>query len=249
MKEAIRKTEILELVNRYNYVTVEYLSNALHISQSSIRRDLVILEAQQLVKRAHGGVHAITHGNTLTPYEMRMQENSVAKRIICQKAIDLVRDGDTVFIDGSTTCLYLPELLEKKNDITILTNSLKLAAMFEKSKNLTVYCTGGLLRLSEQVATGSIAESVCRFVHTNIMFFSARAVDRNGGITDINEPETAIRKVAMQNTDQTVFLCDSTKFNQSSTFSVCSLQDVSYMVTVKIPEPEVCQGWGAVHIL
>lgn len=244
MKEAIRKNEILELVNRYNYVTVEYLSKTLHISQSSIRRDLTILEAQKLVKRAHGGVHALTCGNTLTPYEMRMQENNLAKRMICQKAIELVHDGDTIFIDGSTTCLYLPELLEKKNDITILTNSLKLAAMFEKSKNMTVYCTGGLLRLNEQVATGSIAESVCRFIHTNIMFFSARAVDRNGVITDINEPETAIRKIAMQNTDKAVFLCDSTKFNQHSTFSVCSLQDVSCLITEGAPDSDICAGWN-----
>lgn len=249
MKEAIRKNEILDIVNKYNYVTVEYLSKTLHISQSSIRRDLTILEAQNLVKRAHGGVHAITYGNTLTPYELRIQENSIAKRTICQKAIDLVQDGDTVFIDGSTTCLYLPDLLEKKNNITVLTNSLKLSAMFEKSRNITVYCTGGLLRLNEQVATGSLAEAACRFIHTNIMFFSARAIDANGLITDINEPETAIRKIAMQNTDKAVFLCDSTKFNQSSTFTVCSLQDVAYMITETAPNPDICKHWKTDRIL
>ncbi len=236
MRKAIRKDEILEILNKYNYVTVEFLSEALHISQSSVRRDLVVMEARNLVKRSHGGVHSIDYTNTLTPYELRMQENSTIKRDICKKAIDLVNDGDTIFIDGSTTCLYLPDLLESKNNITVLTNSLKLAEMFERSKNITVYCTGGLLRLNELVATGALAEKACEFIHTNIMFFSARAIDKNGMITDINEPETAIRQIAMKNTDKVVFLCDNTKFEKSTTFTVCSAEDISYIVTDKAPE-------------
>lgn len=236
MRKAIRQNEIMEILNKYNYVTVEYLSNTLHTSPSSIRRDLAVMETQKLIKRSHGGVHSIDYNNALTPYELRMRENSAAKREICQKAIELINDGDTIFVDGSTTCLYLPDLLENKNNITVLTNSLKLSAMFERSKNITVYCTGGLLRLNEQVATGSIAEKTCNFIHTNIMFFSARAIDENGNITDINEPETNIRKIAMQNTDKAVFLCDSTKFGQSSTFKVCNAKDLTYIVSDKKPE-------------
>lgn len=235
MRKAIRKDEILELVGRYNYVSVEFLAKTLHISPSSIRRDLAVMENQKLIERSHGGVRAIDYNNALTPYELRMQENSIVKREICRKAINLVNDGDTIFIDGSTTCLYLPDLLETKNNITVLTNSLKLAAMFERSKNITVYCTGGHLRLSELVATGSVAENTCKFMHTNIMFFSARAIDKNGVITDINEPETSIRKIALENTDKAVFLCDSTKFEQSSVFTVCKADDTAYIVTDKTP--------------
>lgn len=242
MRKAIRKDEILEILNKYNYVTVEFLSKALHISQSSIRRDLIVMETEKLIKRSHGGVHAIDYNNTLTPYELRMQENSTGKRDICQKAIDLVNDGDTIFIDGSTTCLYLPDLLENKNNITVLTNSLKLSAMFERSKNITVYCTGGLLRLNELVATGSLAEKACGFMHTNLMFFSARAIDKNGVITDINEPETVIRQIAIKNTDKAVFLCDSTKFGKSSTFTVCNIEDISYVVTDKAPN-SITKEW------
>lgn len=236
MKKAIRKDEILSILNKYNYVTVEFLSKILHVSQSSIRRDLMIMETQQLVKRSHGGVHAIDYNNSLTPYELRMQENISIKREICQKAINLVNDGDTIFIDGSTTCLHLPDLLEKKHNITVLTNSLRLAAMFEKHKNTTVYCTGGLLRLNELVASGAIAHYACELIHTNIMFFSARAINKEGIITDINEPESLIRKAAIKNTDKAVFLCDSTKFEKTSTFTVCNANDISYIVTDKAPD-------------
>lgn len=231
MKQAIRKDEILSLLNQYNYLSVEFLSNKLHISQSSIRRDLAILEAQGLVKRSHGGVHSLIENNTLTPRELRMQENATLKRMICQKAAELIKDGDTIFIDGSTTCLYLVDFLESKKNITILTNNLKLAAMLEHNTNITIYCTGGLLRLNELVAMGAIAENSCRYIHTNIMFFSARAIDENGIITDLNEPEVVVRQIAMENTDKTVFLCDSSKFDKRSIFTVCDSKDVDCIIT------------------
>lgn len=249
MRRAIRKDEILDILRRYNYVTVEYLSNVLYISQASVRRDLAVMEAQGLVRRSHGGVHSIEDNNILTPHSIRMHENSVAKRIICQKAIDLVSDGDFIFIDGSTTCLYLPELLQAKKNLTILTNSIKLASMFDDKNNITVYCTGGQIRLNENVSFGSIAEYSCKFMHTNLMFFSARAIDENGIISDFNEPETAIRRIAIQNTERAVFLCDSTKFNKHSAFTVCHAQDVSHIVTDIFPDEETVERWRAKKII
>lgn len=248
MKNTVRKDEILEILHRYNYVTVEYLAETLFISPSSIRRDLALLESQGLVKRSHGGVHSVENSNVLTPYSMRMQENSIAKRKICEKAASLVNDGDFIFIDGSTTCLYLPELLESKKNITILTNNLKLAAMFKDTNGISVYCTGGKLRPNEYVGYGPMAESACEFLHTNIMFFSARAIDENGTIQDINEPETVVRHKAMQNTDKAVFLCDSTKFNKTSAFRVCEAKDV-HIVTDNLPDDDTIMRWQAKEIL
>ena len=250
MRRAIRKDEILNILQRYNYVTVEFLAEALYISQSSVRRDLAILEEQGLVRRSHGGVHSIEGTNTLTPYSLRMQENSVAKRSICKKAAELVSDGDVVFIDGSTTCLFLPELLEGKKDITVLTNSLRLAGMFGKNDSVRVYCTGGLLRLyDELVAAGPIAEQSCAQIHTNIMFFSSRAIDDTGVIYDLNEPETALRQIAIKNTDKAVFLCDSSKFGKHSTFTVCHASDVHCIITELSPSSEISERWKAKNIL
>jgi len=232
MPKAIRKEEILDILRRYHYVTVKYLSETLYISQSSIRRDLAILETQGLVIRSHGGVYAVDNPNTLTPFLMRLQENSVAKRAICRKAAALVSDGDVLFIDGSTTCLFLPEFLSEKKNLTILTNSTKLSDLLLENTNATVYSTGGIFRISnEPVLTGSIAENTCRTFHSSLMFFSSRAVSGNGIITDLNEPETHLRRVALQNTEKAFYLCDNTKFRHTSTFTVCSVDNIDGIVT------------------
>ncbi len=231
MHRVVRKDEILDILHRYNFVTVKFLAEALYVSPSSIRRDLAVLEGMGLVKRTHGGVSEIDSGKALSPYSMRMQNNVADKRNICRKAAELIADGDIIFIDGSTTCLFLPELIEEKNDITVLTNSLRLASMFKKN-NVKVYCTGGSVRLYDEfVASGPIAEESCRNIHTNIMFFSARAIDENGVIYDLNEPETELRKVALRNTDKAVFLCDFSKFNKKSTFKVCDADELHCIIT------------------
>jgi DeoR/GlpR family transcriptional regulator of sugar metabolism len=173
-----------------------------------------------------------------------MRENTAAKRLICEKAVALVSDGDVIFIDGSTTCLFLPELLERKKNITVLTNSLHLAGMFESNESVTVYCTGGNLRLhGEMVMVGPIAEQICMQIHTNVMFFSARAIDEKGTITDLNEPETSLRRVAMQHTDKAVFLCDHSKFGKSSVFTVCRAADIACVVTDVPPEEVDTRAW------
>lgn len=231
MRYVARKDEILEILHRYHYVTVNFLAEALYVSPSSIRRDLAAMEAQGLVRRKHGGVSEIEISNALTPYSMRMHENSTKKRVICRKAAELVNDGDVVFIDGSTTCLFLPELIENKKNVTVLTNSLRLASMF-RTENVKVYVTGGSIRLSDEyVASGPIAEETCRKLHTDIMFFSARAIDESGVITDLNEPETSVRRVALQNTEKAVFLCDDTKIGKKSVFQVCLAEELFCMIT------------------
>ena len=118
MQYVARKDEILDILGRYGYVTVELLSEALHVSQSSIRRDLTAMESMGLVKRSHGGVSAIESENTLTPYSLRMHENSAKKRIICNKAAELVNNGDVIFIDASSSAYkMIPFLADKKKEI------------------------------------------------------------------------------------------------------------------------------------
>ncbi len=250
MKYAIRKDEILEILRRYHYVTVNFLAEALYVSPSSIRRDLAVMESQGLVKRNHGGVSEIEEScNSLTPYSMRMHENSLKKRIICKKAAELVSDGDVIFIDGSTTCLFLPEVIEGKKNITVLTNSLRLASLF-KNENIKIYLTGGSVRLSDEyVASGPIAEDICRKIHTDIMFFSARAIDENGVITDINEPETSVRQAALQNTKKAVFLCDDTKIGKKSVFSVCNVEDIYCIISNEFPNNEILNRWNNVKVI
>ena len=250
MHYLIRKDEILEVLNKYDYVTVKYLSEVLCISPSSIRRDLAALEARGLVKRSHGGVSAVsTEEKVLVPFSLRMQKYGIEKRKICREAAKLIKEGDFIFIDSSTTCLYLPVWIGNKQ-FNIITNKLKLPDYFKDNKNVSIYRVGGLMMShGEMITTGFLAEQSCRTIHTDLMFFSSHAVNNKGIITDLNENSVSLRHIAMANSKKTVFLCDSSKFDKTATFHMCHTHDADCIITDKMPDEDALKHFNAKELI
>ena len=125
MYQSERMDEILKILKKYHYVTVDYLVEQIRYSPASIRRDLTMLEKKGLVKRSYGGVEI--KSDTSIPFIFRQHSMKLAKNSIAGRAAELVRDNDTVFIDGSTSAQYLGHFLVNKKNITVITNNMLLA--------------------------------------------------------------------------------------------------------------------------
>lgn len=100
-----RQEEILRILQEKKTVTVGYLAELLYVSLPTIRRDLAKLESQGLVQRSHGGVRLNLEPNNEIPIQFRNTYNKREKFRLCKAAARLVREGDVVFMDGSTTVL------------------------------------------------------------------------------------------------------------------------------------------------
>ena len=118
---------------------------------------------------------------------------------------------------------------EKKN-ITVITNGISLATLLVQ-KGIKTYCTGGEIFQNSLAHFGSFAEDFIRRFNIDTMFFSCHGVNDNGMLTDPSLPETQIRRVAINQSKKTVFLCDKTKFSLSTPYNLMSIQDVDYIVT------------------
>ena len=111
-----RISKILELLKENKYVTITYLVRKLGTSESSIRRDLVELEALNLIQRHRGSAELILTQNLNIPFAMRLHENSTRKVILAKKAAALIKEGDVFFLDSSTSAFYLlQELIQKRH--------------------------------------------------------------------------------------------------------------------------------------
>ena len=139
-----REIEILSILEDNQYVTVEYLAKKMHISQSSIRRDLTNLENRGIVKRNYGGVELANASNKVIPFSMRSHENANEKKKIAKVAASLVKNGDIVFIDGSSSTFFMVDYLAKIKDITVITNSID-ATYILSQYNVKTICTGGIV--------------------------------------------------------------------------------------------------------
>lgn len=225
-----RDVEILRLLENKEYLSVEEITNTLFVSPSSVRRSLATLEDKGLIKRTHGGA-TIIDANNLTPsFTFRTHQNVFAKKMIALKAIKLIKEGDVIFLDGSTSAFFMVEYFAEFNNIKVITNGIDTLSLLSKN-NISAISTGGSISKSNRsVLVGPYAESLIENIHANIAFFSAQAINKDGIITDCYEGETSIVKKMMKNSSRKVFLCDDTKLDKVSTFKLCSIDDVDDVI-------------------
>ena len=227
MYQKERTEKILEILKKYNYVTVNYLVEKINYSPASIRRDLTLLEKKGLVKRSYGGVSLKDEMNT--PFEFRQHSMKLAKNNIASQAAKLINDNDTVFIDGSSSAQYLGHHLLDKKGITVITNNMTLAS-FLGDNGVKVYCTGGYISEHPGILSGEITANTFSNFHADIMFFSSTAYDE-GIITEESEAYQHHHRAMLENSDKIVFLCGSDKVGKKCTWKVYDISDIDYFVT------------------
>ena len=225
-----RETAILEYLREHKGANVSELCAALFVSEPTMRRDLTKLNVAGKIIRTHGGaVHRSELGENL-PLPMREKENPEAKTIIGKKCLELINDGDTIMVDGSSTALALLQELGDKKAVVVITNSAK-APLVLANKNIKTFVSGGELASDTYVYVGSYAESFLRAFNADICFFSVRTLTRDGMLTDNAIEENSARKVMMSQSKKKVLLLDSRKLGNPCMSNLCTINDVDFIVS------------------
>ena len=231
-----RLDEIMEILRAAHFVTVDQLAKMLYTSPSSIRRDLVVLENQKLVKRVRGGVKFCEFGKRDFSFTYRLKTNVDKKQAIAAKAVALLSPGDVVFVDSSTTGLYLVHEIAKLSGITVVTNGI-YAAQYLSDYDVDVICTGGRLDSVERVSmVGPEAWRTIQNIRADYMFFSPKAIDECGICYDCYRELITVIRYMMNNASKKVLLFDSPKMGHHSTFKQCTLEDVDICISDISPE-------------
>lgn len=230
MYQKERQREILELLSASGYITVKELSTLLYTSESSIRRDLTAMESMGLVKKNYGGVELVTQNPSIVPFSSRRHYHIPKKKIMAKKAMEYVHDGQIVFLDQSSSALFVAyELMSRKN-ITIVTNNIEILSSFSQS-DLKVYASGGYIsQTNRNCLIGEDAHNIFSKTHADLLFFSAKALSPEGTIYDFTREEIHIRNTMMKHAAKKIFLCDSDKFDTYAGYEQCSLSDIDGMI-------------------
>ncbi len=234
MYQQERMDQIMKILKKNHYVTVEYLANELRYSPASIRRDLTLLQKQGLVSRSYGGVSI--RDDRGTPFRFRQHSMRVAKNKIAKDAATLVKNGDTVFIDNSSTSQYVGHFLLEKKGITVVTNNMALAS-FLGEHGITTYCTGGKVYEHPGLLNGVLTNHGFSMFNADICFFSTSGVSSDGRILIAGENMLGFIHNLRQHSKKMVFLCGSDKFNSDLRFTVFGADKVEYFISDK-PVPD-----------
>ena len=231
MYKCERQDEILSLLSETEYATVDYLAKKMNISSSSIRRDLKNLEERGLVNRSYGGVKIADATGKCIPFALRSHENSMQKKQIARAAAKLINVGDVVFLDASSTAYFVAELLPAIGGVTVITNSVDVMSCLSRYE-IKAFCTGGSISTDNKaVLVGGYTLDFLRNIRANVAVFSVQAVSANGDFYDCYPEEVAARNLMIQNAKRSILLCDSSKWNKSSTFYQGNVRDIDYIVS------------------
>lgn len=226
-----QEREMLSLLQEKGHMKVEELAENLYVSPSTVRRKLSELQEKGLVTRTHGGVRINDENNFFPSFTFRSHQNSLEKKKIALTAVRLIKNGDLIFLDGSTSAFFIAEYLSDFKNIKVVTNGIDTLSLLSRN-DIEAYSTGGYVSpTNRSVLIGHYAEEMIASLHADITFFSAQSVGKNGEVYDCFEEENVLRRKMLQHSEKAAFLCDSTKFGKSSPFRLCSLSDVDCIVS------------------
>ena len=168
---------ILNIIKEQGYVTVKYLCEELHYSTATINRDLNDLQKQNLIIRHYGGAELVSKKGI--PLVFRYHKMRPVKRLIAKKAVSLIEDGMTVFIDGSTTTQYMGEYLKNFKNLTVITNNINLASHLSEN-GIKCVCLGGKIIEPPYMIGGIDASTQARTYIADLAFFSTLGMSSKG---------------------------------------------------------------------
>lgn len=230
---AERRKQIMSQLLEHKQVTVKGLAESMDVSDATVRRDLKALADEQGLKLIHGGA-ALPRERDFS-FQARLLRASDEKKIIGALASKLLRDGDHVFLDSGTTCSELVPFVKRMHEITVLTNSARLALELDAS-GVQLFLIGGEYRPDRMDTIGPMAVSTLNQVRGYTAFIGADGLSMDFGPSASDLASAHLHQQVVANALSTVLLVDHSKFASASLFQIVEWSKIVTVIIDKEPE-------------
>ena len=231
---AARRAGMRTLIDASSFTRVADLSERFGVSTVTVRADLEVLEADGAIMRIRGGAMP-ARDLAERPFEQAQVEAAAQKASIAAAAVDQLEPGMTVLLDvGTTTAAIAHEIAARTElrDLTVITSGLTIALTLEGVLDrLNVIVTGGSLRRLQHSLVPPLADAVLGRVHADIAFIGCTGVDARVGVTNINLPETEVKRAMVAAASRVVVVADSSKLGRVHVGRVAATDAVDLLVT------------------
>lgn len=209
-----RHTRIMEALNRQKSIGISELCELLDTSESTVRRDLIMLDEAGLLTRVRGG--AIAAGESFSAVEHNVAEKMSLyveeKTAIARYAASLVEDGDFVFLDAGTTTEKMIRFLPPKS-VTFVTNAF-VSAKELAARGFEVLITAGEVKASTEAIVGAAAVLTLSRYNFTKCFMGTNGISIHGGFSTPDKSEADVKETAILRSREAFVLADSSKFGK-----------------------------------
>ncbi len=217
-------------ISKDNFVALDDLMSLLDSSESTIRRDLDELEAENKLHRVHGGAELLPSLQEELSNQEKSIKNSQVKSVIAKKAAKYILDNDVIFLDAGTTTEFLIEEIDQKN-VTVVTNSIHHAAKLVE-KAIKTIIIGGFVKQTTDASIGNVAVEQISMMNFDKAFLGMNGIDKSY-LTTPDMEEAVIKRAVIENAKTTYVLADASKIGHISFIKVAPIDDIR-IVTEKM---------------
>ena len=229
-----RRKKILQILHKEGIVKVSNLSREFNVSEETVRRDLSKLEQSGGFSRTYGGAYITGNVNPDIDVHIREDFYREGKERIGKICADMVDDGDTLILDSSTTALHIAERIMGKENITVITNAVKVITTLAGNRSIKIICTGGTVRNRSLSFIGPETELTLSRYFADKAFVSCTGADIAHGLTDTNEQDASIRRIMFHQASKKILIADVTKFDKTAFSFISDFDDVDTVVSDKV---------------
>ena len=230
-----RQLKIAELVDKNGGIRTSELSSMFDVSEMTILRDLSFLEQQGILKRVYGGAIAAKNSTQELSSILRQEIHSEEKDRIARRALKLISDGDSLFLDSSTTALALARRLSGKMNLTVVSNGFDVLNELKANPDIKLISPGGELNKTTYTFVGPNTDNMLKEFFADKAFISIAGISISAGLTVENQVQSHVKYIMLANALQRIVLVDSSKFDVVKLSKVCSIGEISTIVTDKKP--------------
>jgi DeoR family glycerol-3-phosphate regulon repressor len=234
MKRQRRQQRLLELLAAGDIYSVTTLADALTVSEETVRREIRALEAEGQVVRSHGAVR-LARVETEGSFAARLQRHAEAKRRIAAAAARFVADGQTLYIDASTTGHYVAQALADRRGLTVVTNAVGVARELAGRNGHRVLLAGGELDYDYQACFDHQAIDYLSRFTPSLAILSVQAVHLDHGFASYHHGEATVCRLMVERSRRVMMAVDSSKLDRGGTIMVAPFAAVDIAVTEQAP--------------
>jgi len=210
-----RRQSLLDILRNQPGLRVPELARTLGVSEGTVRNDLNALEDEGRLKRVHGGAVLYDQDQFQnSSFMRRYNQNVAAKLAIAREAATLIQDGDSIFLDASSTAYYLARAIADRIKLRVFTNGFEVARELAWNTSNTVILVGGIVNNDSSSVTGLLSEQIIAEMLIGKSFFSCSGFSIERGMTEVHLGEAQIKRKAIESSQQVIALVDSSKFGK-----------------------------------
>ncbi|MFC6021691.1 DeoR/GlpR family DNA-binding transcription regulator [Plantactinospora solaniradicis] len=205
-----RRQHILQAMRSRGRVDAAEVAGTLGVTGETVRKDLIRLERNGLLRRVHGGavpVESLSH----EPAVAVRTEFSAEKERIARAALAHLPTHGAVLIDAGSTTALLAEMFPGHAELTVYTNALPIALALVSRPRLTVVTLGGRLRGPTLAQVDDWAIRGLADINVDVAFLGTNGISLERGLTTPDLAEAAVKRHMISSARRRILLADHSK--------------------------------------